>query len=112
MSSLWVGLGTAAASLGAGLYSANKASDASSKAAKDAGQISAQSSAAQLAFLREQSNQARNDQLPFLSGGTGAFGEFLRQLGVQPSPVTASATSPGQNQYLVPLPGKIGRAHV
>lgn len=105
MSSLWVGLGTAAASLGAGLYSANKASDESSDAAKEAGRISSQSSAAQLAFLREQSNQARNDQLPFLSGGTGAFGEFLRQLGVQPSPVAASATSPGQNQYLVPLPG-------
>lgn len=105
MSSLWVGLGTAAASLGAGLYSANKASDESSDAAKEAGRISSQSSAAQLAFLREQSNQARNDQLPFLSGGTGAFGEFLRQLGVSPAPVAASATAPGQNQYLVPLPG-------
>lgn len=105
MSSLWVGLGTAAASLGAGLYSANKASDESSDAAKEAGRISSQSSAAQLAFLREQSNQARNDQLPFLSGGTGAFGEFLRQLGVSPAPVAASTTAPGQNQYLVPLPG-------
>lgn len=107
MTSLWVGLGLGAASLGAGLYSANKAASSQEKAADKAAGISQQSSAAQLAFLREQSAQARNDQLPFLSGGTGAYNEFLKQLGVTPAPVAASRM-PGTSASgasLIPLPG-------
>jgi hypothetical protein len=107
MSSLWVGLGVGAASLVGGLYSANRAASAQENAADRAAGISQQSSAAQLAFLREQSAQARNDQLPFLSGGTGAYNEFLRQLGVTPAPV-ARTQQPGTSASgasLIPLPG-------
>ncbi len=115
MTSLWVGLGVGVASLGAGLYSANRAANAQENAADRAAGISQQSSAAQLAFLRQQSTQARNDQLPFLAGGTGAYSEFLRQLGVQPAPVAASPstgfsgtgtpTTSASGASLIPLPG-------
>ena len=107
MSSLWTAVGTTALSAGAGLYASNRASDAQERAANQAAGISQQSSAAQLSFLREQSAQARNDQLPFLSGGTGAYNEFLRQLGVTPAPV-ARTQQPGTSASgasLIPLPG-------
>lgn len=103
----WVAVAVGGASLVGGLYSANRAANATENAADRAAGISQQSSAAQLAFLREQSAQARNDQLPFLSGGTGAFSEFLKQLGVTPAPV-ARTQQPGTSASgasLVPLPG-------
>ena len=113
MTTVWIGVGTAAASLAGGIYSANKASDAQSKAADKASAISQQSSAAQLAFLKQQSDQARQDQLPYSAGGANAYGEFLRQLGIAPATQGQlngfSTTSNGKlgsyGTQLIPLPG-------
>lgn len=102
-----------AASLGASLYSANKAADATSKAADKAAGISQQGSAAQLRFLSEQAAQARQDQLPYSAGGANAYSEFLRQLGIAPATQGQlsgfSTSSNGQQgsygSRLIPLPG-------
>lgn len=113
MTSIYLGIGALAVSAGAGLYSANRAANAQENAANRAADISQQSSAAQLAYLREQAGIARQDQLPFSAGGTNAYNEFLRQLGVAPASQgqlsNFSTTSNGrQGSYgtsLVPLPG-------
>lgn len=108
MSSLWVGIGMGVATLASGALAAESNRDA----ARDASRISGQSSAAQLAFLRQQSNQARQDLLPYAAGGRTAFGEFLKQLGLDTSGVTNEPNSidvaSGRGTYgsrLIALPG-------
>jgi hypothetical protein len=113
MTSVWIGVGALAVDAAGSIYSANKAADAQTSAANKAAGISQQSSAAQLAFLKQQSDQARQDQLPYSAGGTNAFNEFLRQLGIAPATqgqlsgfsTTSNGKTGSYGSQLIPLPG-------
>lgn len=80
-----------------GAYSANQASKAQSKAAKDAAWMSSQSANASNALQKEMYDQTREDQTPWRDTGAAALNQLAIRMGIDPR--QAHAAGGGQKRY-------------